>query len=202
MSVTPELIQALRQRLHPVDRGLSIAATELASIVTQIEAVEQGNPTPVPTAAVTLLDGNWRLLYTTSEELLGIGRFPLLTLGPVYQCIRVAEGRVYNIAELDGPSYLGGLTNGLVSVAASFEVTSDRRLTVQFERAVFGLRGLLGYQGPDQWIEALETDRRYLAADFRIKPREQPGWIELTYLDETLRINRGNNGSIFVLERC
>lgn len=193
MTAKDELIQAL---MH-VNRGLRISAAERASIVVQIEAVEQGNPTPCPTAAVTLLDGNWRLLYTTSEELLGIGRVPLVSLGAVYQCIRVAQGRVYNIAELGGPPYL----HGLVSVAAGFEVVSDRRLNVRFQRAVFGLQSMVGYRDPNQWIEALDSDRRFLGADFRINPSDRQGWIELTYLDDRLRINRGNNGSIFVLER-
>jgi hypothetical protein len=197
MRTNDKLIQALTQDLMQVNRGLGASAAERATILEQVVAIEQGNPTPCPTAAVTLLDGDWRLLYTTSDELLGIGRVPLVNLGPIYQCIRCDRGRVYNIAELSGLPYI----NGILSVAAGFDVVSDRRINVGFERAVFGLRGLMGYEDPAQWIETLESDRRILAADFRIKPRERSGWIELTYLDSTLRINRGNNGSVFVLDR-
>jgi hypothetical protein len=27
------------------------------------------------------------------------------------------------------------------------------------------------------------------------------GWLEITYLDENLRISRGNEGNVFILER-
>lgn len=183
--------------IAPTNRGISASAEERRAILAAATRLEERNPTPEPTEAGDLLNGDWRLLYTTSTELLGIDRFPLLDLGPIYQCIRLEGSRVYNIAETCSPLSL----DGLVSVVAQFEVVSGQRLNVNFERAVFGLQRLAGYRAPSTWIETLDTGRRLPAIDFQIKRREQPGWIDITYLDEELRINRGNAGSLFVLQR-
>jgi hypothetical protein len=95
---------------------------------------------------------------------------------------------------------------GLISVAARFEVANapaaggaNRRIQVQFERAIFGLQRWIGYDTPQQLIDKIQAGQRFAAVDFPIQGRE--GWIDLTYLDEDLRINRGSNGSIFVLKR-
>ncbi|MEL6764608.1 MAG: PAP/fibrillin family protein, partial [Cyanobacteria bacterium J06607_6] len=37
--------------------------------------------------------------------------------------------------------------------------------------------------------------------DFRINRDRQSGWLEVTYLDDDLRISRGNQGSLFVLKK-
>lgn len=182
------------------NRGLLAAESEQAAILAAIEQLERVNPTPQPLKANNLLVGDWRLLYTTSQELLRIDRFPLFKLGAVYQCLRPAELKVYNIAELLGLPSL----EGFVSVAAQLEPVSDQRVNVQFERAVFGLQRLMGYQSPAGFIQQLQTCEQFSwlkGVDFRINRREQPGWIEITYLDEDMRITRGNQGSVFVLTK-
>lgn len=179
------------------NRGIDSSPSQKSAILAAAARLEERNPTAQPTQAGDKLDGDWRLLYTTSNELLSLDRIPLLSLGAIYQCIRTANSQVYNIAEVPG---LPGLA-GLVSVVAQFEVASAQRLTVQFQRAVFGLQTWMGYQTPSQWIETLATGQRLAAIDFVIQRREQPGWIDLTYLDDDLRINRGNAGSLFVLQR-
>ena len=184
--------------IAPTNRGILASPEQRSAIMAAATRLEERNPTPEPTAAGDLLNGDWRLLYTTSTELLGINRFPLLDLGQIYQCIRLDGSRVYNIAETQSPLAL----NGLVSVVAKFEVVSGQRLNVNFERAVFGLQGLAGYKAPSSWIETLDSGKRLPAVDIQIKPRERPGWIDVTYLDEELRINRGNAGSLFVLQRA
>jgi PAP_fibrillin len=40
------------------------------------------------------------------------------------------------------------------------------------------------------------------AIDFNITNRDQKGWLDITYLDDDLRIGRGNQGSVFVLTKC
>jgi hypothetical protein len=188
---------ALLEQIAGKNRGLLATKLDQAAILSAITQLEEYNPTPNPIEAVELLDGNWRLLYTTSEELLGIDRFPLYNLGQIYQCIRVNDRKVYNIAEVSGIPYL----EGLVSVVAQFEAVSQRRVQVQFNRAIFGLQKLMGYQRPQQYIDAIESGQKFTAIDFKIKPREQQGWLDITYLDEDLRIGRGNVGSVFVLTK-
>jgi len=188
-----ELLEAIAGK----NRGLLATERDQLAILAAIAQLEDRNPTPRPTEASDLLDGNWRLLYTTSRGLLNIEQFPLLKLGQIYQLIRAREGRIYNLAEVHGLPFL----EGLVSVAARFEAVSERRVEVKFERAVLGLQRLIGYQWPSQFVQRLETGEKFLAIDFSIARREQQGWLDVTYLDADLRIGRGNEGSVFVLTK-
>jgi len=179
------------------NRGVLASPAEKTAILSAIAQLEDYNPTPRPVEAAELLDGNWRLLYTSSDELLGIDRVPIYNLGQVYQCIRAREGKIYNIAEVTGVPYL----EGMVSVAARFEAVSERRVQVKFNRFVVGLQRLVGYKSPDQFIDAIESGQKFLAVDFSIAERDQKGWLDITYLDEDMRIGRGNVGSVFVLTK-
>lgn len=196
------LIKAdLLAAIAPKNRGILATDTDRLAIQSLVARLEDRNPTPQPLAAVELLEGNWRLLYTTSRELLNIDRLPLASLGSIYQYIGLAEQRIYNLAEVIGPPLL----NGLVAVSAQFEAVSDRRVNVGFERGVLGLQSLLGYQSPHQFIQQLQTTRKFSllqGIDFHINRQNQSGWLEITYLDQDLRIGRGNQGNIFVLRRA
>ena len=190
----------LLEILAPVNRGLQATETDRLAIQVAATRLEDRNPTPNPLEATTLLEGDWRLLYTTSRELLNIDRFPLGSLGQIYQCIRLSENRIYNLAEVMGPPLL----SGLVAVAARLEPVSNRRVDVRFERGVFGLQTLLNYQNPTQFIHSLQTTRKFSllkAIDFSINAERQAGWLEITYLDQDLRIGRGNQGNLFVLQK-
>lgn len=189
---------ALLEAIAGKNRGLLATETDKKAILAAVVQVEDLNPTPRPVEATDLLDGNWRLLYTTSRGLLNIGQVPLLQLGQIYQCIRAKEGKVYNIAEVSGLPYL----EGLVSVVASFEPASERRVLVKFERSILGLQSLIGYQSPTQFIEQIEAGKKFLSVDFNINSRDQQGWLEITYLDNDLRIGRGNEGNVFVLTKA
>lgn len=216
----------LRNAIASKNRGLLASESDRQAIASVIAQVEDLNPTPAPLSAPELLAGDWRLLYTTSQELLGIGRFPLAQLGNIYQCVRPKRSRIYNIAEVKSLPYC----EALVSVVASFEPAqaengepaqaenigsgqgeaneltrlSNRRVNVKFSRGVLGLQRSLGYQSPAQYVEKLEaTEKLSLlqGLDFAINSDRQQGWLEITYLDEDLRIGRGNQGSLFVLTK-
>lgn len=201
----------LRQAIASTNRGIAASASDKQAIASIIAQVEDRNPTPDPLSATNLLEGDWRLLYTTSQELLGIDRFPLAQLGDIYQCVRTAQSRIYNIAEVKGLPYL----ESLVSVVANFAPAADaddevsarqlkRRVNVKFNRAVLGLQRSLGYQSPAQYIQQLEATEKMSwlkGIDFAINAERQQGWLEITYLDEDLRIGRGNRGSLFVLTK-
>lgn len=188
---------ALLEAIAGKNRGLLANDGDRLTIQAAAVRLEENNPTPNPVEAASLLDGNWRLLYTTSQELLQIDRFPFLTLGQIYQYVRVQEAAIYNIAEVKGPPFL----EGLVSVVARFEPVSNTRVKVRFERGILGLQRLIGYQSPDAFVEAIESGKRFAAVDFAITNPNQKGWLDITYLDEDLRIGRGNEGNLFVLTR-
>jgi PAP_fibrillin len=193
------------------NRSLLAKDAQSPEILAQIAALEARNPTAVPTQALDLLVGDWRLLYTTSSGILGLGKIPLVQLGQVYQSIRSTQRaeagsevgsevslQLYNIAEVSGLPWL----EGIVSVAATFQVVDQRRVDVRFDRAVVGLQRLLGYQSPQQFIDQLTDGGRLTAIDWLLNPRDQNGWLDITYLDADLRIGRGNQGSVFVLAKC
>lgn len=179
------------------NRGLLADELDKVAILSAIARLEDRNPTPNPIERSDLLDGNWRLLYTTSRELLGFDRLPGFKLGQVYQCIRTDSGKIYNLAEIVGLPWL----EGLVAVAANLEVISERRVNVKFQRAIAGLQRFLGYQSPGETIAQIEAGKKFSPIDFNISDRDRQGWLEITYLDDELRIGRGNQGSVFVLTK-
>ncbi|NJL83675.1 MAG: fibrillin [Chloroflexaceae bacterium] len=193
MSNKAQLLEAIAGK----NRGLLATDLDKVRVLTLFEQLEDENPTPNPLTAPELLDGDWRLLYTTSRGILGLNRIPLLELGQIYQCIRLREAKLYNIAEIIGLPWL----EGIVAVAATFEAVSDRRVNVKFERSVTGLQSLLNYRSPSQFIQQVESGHRFPPLDFGLESREQQGWLEITYLDGDLRLGRGNAGNIFILSK-
>ena len=188
-----KLIEALAAK----NRGLLANKSEQKAILAAIAQLEDYNPNPRPFEATELLNGNWRLLYTTSQELLRIDNFPFLKLGQIYQCIRFQNTVIYNIAEVYGLPFL----EGIVSVVAKFEPVSEKRVSVKFNRSIVGLQSLIDYQSPDNLISEIELGKKFTALDINIQNREQKGWLDITYLDEDLRIGRGNQGNVFVLTK-
>lgn len=189
-----ELLEAIAGK----NRGILAGSADRAAILAAIAQLEDRNPTPRPVEAIRLLDGDWRLLYTDSQGLLGFERIPLLQLGEIYQCIRAPEGKVYNLAEIQGLPYL----ESLISVEARFEALTEKRVNVFFERTLIGLQRVMNYREPETWIEQLQSGEQPLSAKIKIDPERPPGWLDITYLDEDLRIGRGNRGSVFVLTRA
>ncbi len=187
----------LLRAIAGTNRGLLATDTDRQAILAAIAQLEDRNPTPRPLEAADKLDGNWRLLYTTSQELLGIDRVPLLKLGQIYQFVRVQTQQIYNVAEVSGIPFL----EGLVSVVAQFEPVSEQRVKVRFNRGIFGLQRLIGYQACDRFVQEIEAGKKFTAFDFAITRADQKGWLDITYLDDDLRIGRGNVGSVFVLTK-
>jgi len=193
MNEKTELLGAIAGR----NRGLLAGEIDRANLLSAIAQLEAVNPTPNPLERSDLLDGDWRLLYTTSQDLLGFDRLQLLQTGAIYQSIRSAQRRVCNVAEFLGPPLL----EGVFAVLASFEASSDTRVEVCFQRTVTGLQRALGYRSPGDLLERLERGERFWPLDFDLSDRERRGWLETTYLDADLRVGRGDKGSVFVLRK-
>ncbi len=188
---------ALLNAIAGTNRGLLVSEQQKQSISAAIATLEDLNPTARPVEAADLLEGNWRLLYTTSKALLNLDRVPVYKLGQIYQCIRVETTSVYNIAEIYGLPYL----EGLVSVAAKFEPVSERRVQVKFQRSIVGLQRLIRYSSPEDFIQQIEAGKKFTALDVPITSDTQQGWLDITYIDNDMRIGRGNEGSVFVLSK-
>lgn len=189
--------ETLLEKIAGKNRGLLSTEVDKQAVLAAIAQLEDRNPTPRPVEAGELLNGDWRLLYTTSKGLLNIDQFPLLKLGQIYQCVRVQTQSIYNIAEVYGLPFL----EGVISVAAKFTPVSERRIEVKFERSIIGLQRLFDYQSPASFIQEIEAGKKFVALDTKINSNRQQGWVDITYLDSDLRIGRGNEGSIFVLTK-
>ncbi len=187
----------LLEAIASINRGLLATEADRVEILSAVEQLEDHNPNPHPLEAKSTLDGNWRLLYTTSRGILGLDRFPLLQLGQIYQYLDLVQAKLYNIAEIEGLPLL----ESVVAVVARFDVVSDRRVEVKFERSIIGLQRLLNYQSPSQFIQAINLGKKFLPLDFSIDRKESMGWLEITYLDDDLRIGRGNEGNVFILAK-
>lgn len=189
---------ALLEAIAGKNRGLLATDSERQAILAAVAQLEERNPTPRPLEAIDKLNGNWRLLFTTSQGLLKIDQFPFVELGQIYQYIQASSSSIYNVAETSGLLYL----EGIVSVVAKFVPLSDRRVKVNFERSIIGLQRLVDYRSVDHFIKQIEAGEKFKAIDFNITNREQKGWLDVTYLDDDLRIGRGNEGSVFVLTKA
>lgn len=182
------------------NRGVITTETDRNLVLDKVVQLEVQNPTPQPLNQRERLSGLWRLIYTTSSDLLGLARLPMLPAGPIYQCIRGQELKLYNILELQGVPFL----EGVLCVSARLTPVSERRVQVNFERSVLGLKGLMNYPSLEDLVSRLETQSPVVALNFPLNSNVErsAGWLETTYLDEDLRIGRGNNDSLFVLTKA
>ena len=136
-----------------------------------VDALERLNPTPQPLAEPALLGGCWRLAYTTSDSILGSTR-----MKPLRPMPRILQS--INADELKAKNEewtLGGLLKNQV-IADLVPQADGRTVDVQFTR--FGIG----------WLRIPA-------------PKSARGVLSTTYLDETLRISRGDKGNLFVLVR-
>ena len=92
------------------DRGFaafpgSVERAAADALVTQLSAL---NPTPEPTSGLEgssdpsgpcLLEGNWKMVYTTAYDVLSLGASPLTALEGIYQDIS-ASGDSVNVIDL------------------------------------------------------------------------------------------------------
>ena len=128
-----------------------------------------------------------------------LNRIPGFERGKTYQGIR--ENRLYNILELDG---LFGI-KVIICAIASFKAISETRAEVGFKKGIIGLQGFTS-DSSLQLIDLLEKGKTPLGISFAF-PSKLPkfnnlmGWVETSYLDEELRIARGNFKGIYVLRK-
>ena len=236
----------LRQQPAAVKLDANTAAAEarLLSILEQSEAISGGNTglTLDDQAAVEnaiqvleasksgikdpvtspLIDGVWRLLYTTTPA----------TNSPIQKKVTSLKGvAVYQVVNLlsTGGSFLPGslpdISNTVcVGDAARLRVTAIASTTQRplveprqgdgtfFGLAPFGKSSSAAPRSPLERIDfafqeaRLEIKGQKLTVPypvpFKLLGDEAKGWIDNTYVSNTLRVARGNKGTTFVLRRA
>ncbi|MGB3641699.1 MAG: PAP/fibrillin family protein [Rivularia sp. (in: cyanobacteria)] len=164
---------------------------EMEQITTEVEEV---NPNPQPLInATALLNGKWLLQYSTAREIRSLSSLPLgLKIGKVYQEIDVANKSFSNLAFVKHP---WGLVSGSVKVTATFEPAEDetnKRINVNFDKRFLSIENIIGIQTPKlNPFKVVQANN----------PQGRIPSLDITYLDETLRIGRGGDGSLFILKR-
>ncbi|KAF6159143.1 hypothetical protein GIB67_032760 [Kingdonia uniflora] len=224
-AIEPSEIDTLKKvlidSLYGTDRGLMASSDTRAEIIELVTQLEAKNPTPAPTEALTLLNGKWILAYTSF-----VGLFPLLTRGTlplvkveeISQTIDSENFTVQNSVQFTGP-----LATTSLSTNAKFEVRSPQRVQIKFEEGIIGTPQLidsielpedvdfLGQKIDLTPFKGLITSLQATASSvvksisnrpplkFAITNDRAQSWLLTTYLDEDLRISRGDGGSVFVL---
>jgi hypothetical protein len=198
-----EKLQALLDKI-PVHRdGSPVTNLKLdKTIITEIEQLttelESLNPNPQPLLnAISLLDGAWQLQYSTAREIRSLDSLPLgLKVGKVYQVINVANKSFFNLAFVKHPL---GIISGHVKVTANFEPATAnsstlpyQRINVDFDKRYLSIENIFGVATPQL------NPFKVVSAN---NPINRTATLDITYLDETCRIGRGGDGSLFILTK-
>ncbi|QEY33278.1 PAP fibrillin [Synechococcus sp. RSCCF101] len=123
------------------------------------------------------LEGVWELRWSSSS-------LPYLRVAPWLDNLQVlspSRGLGMNLLRLKGP--LAELAS--IRLLASISVQNQQRVQVRFTRG--------GWQGPQLLGRRLALEREVSSG--------RPAWLDITVLDERLRICRGNAGTLFALLR-
>lgn len=169
------LLQLLRQE----PRGS--ANRHSAEITALITALERASPANLMApGALEQLEGVWELRWSSSSE-------PYLTVGPWLenlQCLAPSQGRGINLLRPPGPlaSLAGIAVEALIELQ---ETPPGQRVAVRFRRG--------GWLGPPLGSRRIQLLRRV--------NQSFPAWLEITVLDDELRLCRGNAGTVFALLR-
>uniref|UniRef100_J3LXU2 Plastid lipid-associated protein/fibrillin conserved domain-containing protein n=2 Tax=Oryza brachyantha TaxID=4533 RepID=J3LXU2_ORYBR len=156
-----------------------------------VELLEARNPTPEPTDKLhDKVDGCWRLIYSTISILgkrrtkLGLRDF--ISLGDFFQMIDVKEEKAINVIKFSARALK--ILSGQLTIEASYRITSKSRVDITLESSTIT---------PDQLMNIFQKNYDTLLAIFNPE-----GWLEITYVDDSLRIGRDDKANIFVLERA
>ena len=147
------------------------------SLAQRIKDVEAEQPADL-TRDADALEGVWELRWSSSSQ-------PWLRQGPWIDNLQIldpANRRGCNILTLRGP--LGSL--GGISVEATLNLLNSTRVEVTFQRGGWvGPRG----RGAPGWKLMRDVQQSF------------PAWLDITVVDDQLRICRGNAGTTFALLR-
>jgi hypothetical protein len=199
--------------IPPGNRGapvtnVTLGTAEYARILAlaaDLEATASEDENSLNGEALERLDGDWRLVFSDASEITRLSKLPLgFRLGQVFQPIRVRRGYFENQAAV---RHRLGLARASTRVVANFSAAElgsinrvgvvnekGNRINVRFQNVIFTLHRFFG----------LPTFGRIRKVATPRGPAEMSGNIptlDVTYLDDEVRISRGGDGSLFVLLR-
>lgn len=186
-------VSELRSRLDETRGIFGLPEDERAEIGEIIERIEKDNAcTDVTKDNVSIVHGRWKLVYTTLEILgrrrisLGISspfKQGLVELGDFIQEIDSVHSTTSNIVHFDVLQRV----QGTFTINASYEVLSECRVGVNMQSTLLY---------PESLQKLLGKNEKMLTKIFN-----PTGFLDITYVDNEMRIGRNAKGQIFVLER-
>jgi hypothetical protein len=178
--------QELLQLLRKEPRGSAHQRSQ--QVMALIDALEQSMPADLAAAnALQQLECVWELRWSSSAQ-------PYLAAGPWLENLQLlapSQGRGMNLLRLPGAfGAMGGIAvEASIAIDTSAPETSPaqrrQRVSVRFQRG-----GWLGPQlGGNRlgWLRSVQ--------------QSFPAWLDITVLDDELRVCRGNAGTVFALLR-
>ncbi|MBL1211544.1 PAP/fibrillin family protein [Geminocystis sp. GBBB08] len=177
---------------------LMLSPSEVSKIEQITVNLESYNPFPRPLFdGINLLQGIWQLHYSTAREIRSLNKLPLgFKLQQVYQIIDTQKASFFNIAFVEHSSKL---LKGYVKVTATFapkiaenEVLPKNIINVNFDKRFISIKKIAGIKtailDPFKVVKARNPEGRIPS-------------LKVTYIDESLRIGRGGDGSLFILSK-
>ncbi|XP_028797860.1 probable plastid-lipid-associated protein 7, chloroplastic isoform X2 [Neltuma alba] len=181
---------ALYEAVQGINRGIfGITSAKKSEIDNIVKQLESSSPTPDPTHNLDKMAGCWRLVYSTitilGSKRTKLGLRDFISLDDFFQVIDVAESKAVNVIKFSSKGL--SLLNGQLSIEASFKIASSTRVLINYENSTIT---------PDQLMNVFRKNYDVLLSIFNPE-----GWLDTTYVDDTMRIGRDDKGNIFVLER-
>ncbi|KAF3960979.1 hypothetical protein CMV_014347 [Castanea mollissima] len=180
----------LYQAIQGLNRGIfGIPSAKKSEIEGLVKLLESHNPTPDPTLKLEKVGGCWKLVYSTitilGSKRTKLGLRDFISLGDFFQIIDVTKGKAVNVVKFSAKGL--NLFNGKLTIEASFKISSKARVDISYDQSSIT---------PDQLMNVFRKNYDLLLGIFNPQ-----GWLEITYVDDKLRIGRDDKGNIFILER-
>lgn len=206
-----DLLKAqLLQLAASYDRGYGAGPSARESVGRLIEALEASNTATNAAAGIdgqspSPLWGNWRMIWTTAADVLGLQASPIFGVGAIYQVFEPPT--VTNIIDfwprvqaLLPVGVADSLIRAKVQTAASPRRNQGNRIGLDFESVELRPVRVAGMNV--DVFPPLQLPLPKLPASLRGSSESSPGYFDVTYLDGDMLIIRQNApGGLFCLLR-
>jgi len=192
-----EVRRALIAAARDADIRFSVTPEEEARIQALASDIEPLNPNP--DGSFDKIAGRWRLLYSSFRlerqatlRRLSFAKLPDIevTVTGIYQEIAADGSQYNNLVEF----HLGDL-QGVQETHGSFTTAPPHRLNISFSRASVYAADAAMQESDFRARLGVDSGAR-LSADVSFD-----GWSDITYVDDSLRLMRGNLGNLYVIVR-
>eukprot|EP00540_Astrosyne_radiata_P011329 CAMPEP_0116831052 /NCGR_PEP_ID=MMETSP0418-20121206/5117_1 /TAXON_ID=1158023 /ORGANISM="Astrosyne radiata, Strain 13vi08-1A" /LENGTH=229 /DNA_ID=CAMNT_0004460249 /DNA_START=166 /DNA_END=855 /DNA_ORIENTATION=- len=209
---TEVLKRTLLQLGASFDRGYGAtpaARKRVDEIIEELEGLDQDNNMLYAESGDSPLDGRWRMVWTTAQDVLVLAASPIFTVGAIYQDFSLPI--VKNVIDLVPraqallPPSTAPFTRirAEVTTRASPRKDKPRRIGLDFETVKIQPMEILG-NTVDTLLPALrlQLPRVNLTSLGLFSAENTPGYFDVAFLDdEMLAIRQNSPGGFFVLVR-